>query len=71
MGDVVASVATPFQVVDPYLAPVRDVVDVLRTPIPVVSDLSELAGGDEVSLLSLLETLSAATRSRSSSSRTA
>ncbi len=62
VGDVVAAIATPFQVVDPYLAPVRDVVDVLRTPIPVVSDLSELAGGDEVSLLSLLETLSAATK---------
>lgn len=61
VGDVVAAVATPFQVVDPYLAPVRDVVDVLRTPIPVVSDLSELAGGDSISLLSLLETLSAAT----------
>lgn len=61
VGDVVAAIATPFQVVDPYLAPVRDVVDVLRTPIPVVSDLSELAGGGEVSLLSLLETLSAAT----------
>ena len=53
----VAAIATPFQVVDPYLAPVRDVIDVLRTPIPVISDLSELAGGDEVSLLSLLETL--------------
>ena len=62
VGDVVSAVATPFAVVDPYLAPVRDVVDVLRTPIPVVSDLSELAGGDEVSLLSLLETLSDATR---------
>ena len=62
VGDVVSSVATPFAVVDPYLAPVRDVVDVLRTPIPLVSDLSELGGGDEVSLLSLLETLSAATK---------
>ncbi|MDO9455448.1 calcium-binding protein [Nocardioides sp.] len=61
VGDVVAAIATPFQVVDPYLAPIRDVVDVLRSPIPVISDLSELAGGDEVSLLSLLETLSAAT----------
>ena len=61
VGDVIKTIATPFQVVDPYLAPVRDVVDVLRTPIPVVSDLSELAGGDEVSLLSLLGTLSDAT----------
>ena len=61
MGEVVDAIATPFAVVDPYLAPVRDVVEVLRTPIPVISDLSELAGGDEVSLLSLLETLSAAT----------
>ena len=61
VGDVAAAVTTPFAVVDPYLAPVRDVIDVLRTPIPVISDLSELAGGDEVSLLFLLETLSAAT----------
>ncbi|RYC14574.1 hypothetical protein [Nocardioides zhouii] len=61
VGDVAAAVATPFAVVDPYLAPVRDVIDVLRTPIPVISDLSELAGGDEVSLLFLLETLAAAT----------
>ena len=42
MGEVVDAIATPFDVVDPYLAPVRDVVDVLRTPIPVISDLSEL-----------------------------
>ncbi|MFC5010397.1 beta strand repeat-containing protein [Nocardioides plantarum] len=62
VGDVIDAVATPFAVIDPYLAPVRDVVDVLRSPIPVISDLSELAGGDEVSLLSLLETLSAATK---------
>ncbi len=62
MGEVVDAIATPFDVVDPYLAPVRDVIDVLRTPIPVVSDLSELGGGGEVSLLSLLETLSAATQ---------
>ncbi|HYH34661.1 MAG TPA: calcium-binding protein [Nocardioides sp.] len=62
MGEVVDAIATPFAVVDPYLAPVRDVVEVLRTPIPVISDLSELAGGGEISLLSLLETLSAATR---------
>ena len=61
LGEVVDAIATPFAVVDPYLAPVRDVVEVLRTPIPVISDLSELAGGDEVSLLSLLETLTAAT----------
>ena len=61
MGEVVDAIATPFDVVDPYLAPVRDVIDVLRTPIPVVSDLSELGGAGEVSLLSLLETLSAAT----------
>ena len=46
VGEVVAAIATPFQVVDPYLAPVRDVMDVLRTPIPVVSDLAELGGGD-------------------------
>ena len=62
MGEVVDAIATPFDVVDPYLAPVRDVIDVLRTPIPVVSDLSELGGAGEVSLLSLLETLSAATQ---------
>ena len=62
MGEVVDAIATPFDVVDPYLAPVRDVIDVLRTPIPVVSDLSELGGAGEVSLLSLLETLSAATK---------
>ena len=31
--------------------------DMLRTPMPVVSDLSELGGGDEISLLSLLDTL--------------
>ena len=62
MGEVVDAIATPFDVVDPYLSPVRDVIDVLRTPIPVVSDLSELGGAGEVSLLSLLETLSAATQ---------
>ena len=61
VGEVVAAIATPFQVVDPYLAPVRDVMDVLRTPIPVVSDLAELGGGDPISLLFLLETLSKAT----------
>ncbi len=58
VGAVVSTMATPFKVIDPYLAPVRDVIDVLRTPIPVVSDLSELAGGGEVSLLSILEHLS-------------
>ena len=57
MGGVVQSLAKPFEVVDPYLGPVRDVVDVMRTPIPVVSDLSELGGGGEISLLSLLSTL--------------
>ena len=57
MGGVVQSLSKPFAIVDPYLGPVRDVVDVLRTPIPVVSDLSELGGGDEISLLSLLATL--------------
>ncbi|SDD29799.1 calcium-binding protein [Nocardioides lianchengensis] len=62
VGDVIAGLATPFAVLDPYLAPVRDVVDVMRSPIPVISDLSELAGGDEVSLLSLLETAAKATR---------
>lgn len=62
VGKVLSTVATPFAVVDPYLAPVRDVVDVLRSPIPVISDLSELAGGGEVSLLTLLETASKATK---------
>ena len=57
MGDVVTALATPFKTVDPYLGPVRDVVDMLRTPLPVVSELSELGGGDEISLLSLLATL--------------
>ena len=57
MGDVVTALATPFKTVDPYLGPVRDVVDTLRTPLPVVSELSELGGGDEISLLSLLATL--------------
>ena len=61
VGEVVAAIATPFEVVDPYLAPVRDVMDVLRTPIPVVSDLAELGGGEPISLLFLLETLSKAT----------
>jgi hypothetical protein len=60
VGKVVSGIATPFKVIDPYLAPVRDIVEVIRTPIPVISDLSELAGGDEVSLLSLLETTAAA-----------
>ena len=62
VGDVVAAIATPFAVIDPYLAPVRDVVDVLRTPIPVISDLSELGGGGEVSLLTMLKTAAAATK---------
>lgn len=62
VGDVIAGLATPFAALDPYLAPVRDVVEVMRSPIPVISDLSELAGGGEVSLLSLLETASKATR---------
>ncbi|GAA4668492.1 calcium-binding protein [Nocardioides nanhaiensis] len=62
VGKVLSTIATPFAVVDPYLAPVRDVVDVLRSPIPVISDLSELAGGGEVSLLTLLETASKATK---------
>jgi len=55
VGQVVHALTKPFQVVDPYLGPVRDVINVLRTPLPVVSDLSELAGGDEISLLSMLK----------------
>ncbi len=55
--EVVKSLATPFQTVDPYLGPARDVMDVLRAKIPVVSDLSELGGGGEISLLSLLDRL--------------
>lgn len=62
VGDVIAGLATPFAALDPYLAPVRDVVEVMRSPIPVISDLSELAGGGEVSLLTLLETAAKATR---------
>lgn len=57
VGEVIAMLATPFDVVDPYLAPVREVVDVLRAPIPVISDISELAGGGVVSLLSIVESL--------------
>ncbi|GAA2114818.1 hypothetical protein GCM10009843_03560 [Nocardioides bigeumensis] len=57
MGDVVTAISTPFKTVDPYLGPVRDVMDVLRTPFPVVSELSELGGGEEISMLSLLGTL--------------
>ena len=60
VGELIATLAKPFDVVDPYLGPARDVIDVLRTPMPVVSDLSELGGGDEISLLSLLDTLSGA-----------
>ncbi len=61
VGPVATAIGKQFAVIDPYLAPVRDVIDVLRTRIPVVSDLSELGGGGEVSLLSLLGTLSEAT----------
>ncbi|HET6627194.1 MAG TPA: hypothetical protein VFG63_12470 [Nocardioidaceae bacterium] len=60
VGEVIATLATPFAVADPYLGPARDVIDVLRTPIPVVSDLSELAGGSSISLLSLLDSMSGA-----------
>ncbi|MCH7659018.1 MAG: hypothetical protein IH933_00005, partial [Euryarchaeota archaeon] len=54
VGEVIATLATPFAVVDPYLGPVRAVIDVLRTRIPVLSEISELAGEDEISLMSLL-----------------
>ncbi|WP_193612889.1 calcium-binding protein [Nocardioides lijunqiniae] len=37
-----------------WLAPLNPVVDVLAKPIPVISDLSELVGGGEVSLMSIL-----------------
>ncbi|MGK2876297.1 MAG: hypothetical protein ACSLEW_11765 [Nocardioides sp.] len=62
VGDVISQMATPFAVIDPYLAPVRSVVEVLRSPLPLISDLSELGGGGELSLLSLLETASKATK---------
>ena len=52
---IVAGLKTPFQAVDPYLGPARDVMNVLRAKLPVVSDLSELAGGGEISMLSLLQ----------------
>src|SRR5680860_1106466 len=57
VGEVIGTLAKPFAIMDPYLGPARDVIDVLRTPIPVVSDLSELGGGGEISLLSLLDGL--------------
>jgi Ca2+-binding RTX toxin-like protein len=37
-----------------WLAPLNPVVDVLAKPIPVISDLSELVGGGQVSLMSIL-----------------
>ena len=40
--------------IDQWLGPIRPVLDEVRRPLPVVSDLSKMVGGDPVTLLSLL-----------------
>ena len=40
-----------------FTDPFAPILDVVTTPIPVISDISELTGGDEVTMLSLLNTV--------------
>ncbi|MDX6226095.1 MAG: hypothetical protein QOE64_2471, partial [Frankiales bacterium] len=39
-------------------SPLKPIIDTLQAPLPVVSDLSHLVGGDDITLLSLLEAAS-------------
>ncbi|TWU15165.1 dockerin type I domain-containing protein [Allorhodopirellula heiligendammensis] len=47
------TIAPTIRKLDDVIGPVRDVVDLLTTPIPGVSDLAVLAGADPVTLLDL------------------
>ena len=41
-------------------SPLKPVIDTVRAPIPVLSDLSHLVGGDDITMISLLETATGA-----------
>ena len=47
------TIAPTIRKLDEVIGPVSDVVDILTTPIPGVSDLAELAGADPITLLDL------------------
>ena len=54
MGTFQAMLGRMTKEVDAWLKPIRPVVDTLRRPIPVLSNLSQMTGGEALTLLSLL-----------------
>ncbi len=54
MTDVLGPVA---QTIKGFTDPFAPILDIVTTPIPVISDISEATGGDEVTMLSLLNTV--------------
>jgi Ca2+-binding RTX toxin-like protein len=58
-GGFLTGVLAPIvQEIKKITGPVQPIIDTLYTPIPVVSDLSRLAGGDDVTIVSLAKTFS-------------
>lgn len=54
-----------FEETNEWLAPIRPVIDFVRRPIPVVSDLSRMVGGPNITLLTLMVVFGTAQAARS------
>ncbi len=60
-GEFVSQFLSPIvKEVQKITSPLKPIIDTLRAPLPVLSDLSRLVGGDDITLISLLETATGA-----------
>ncbi len=59
LGSFISKYLTPIvREIKKVTGPLQPVIDTLRAPLPVLSDLSHLVGGDDISLMSLIQAVS-------------